>query len=263
MNYEAILLAALVVGAAGLIIGLLLGVAGEKFKVIIDEKEQKVRELLPGNNCGGCGYAGCDALAKAIAKKEAPVNACPVAGPDKAALISQVMGVESEEQEKKVAFVKCKGTCDQTRIKYNYYGTEDCKKMVVLPSGSYKECEYGCLGFGSCVNVCEFNAIHIEKGVAVVDKEACVACGKCVKECPKNLIELVPYKAGHLVQCSSKNKGKEVKVACDAGCIGCMLCVRTCKFDAITVVDNIAKIDYDKCTNCGACAAKCPVKVIL
>lgn len=263
MSMEGIAVATLIVAATGLIIGLLLGLAGEKFKVEVDEKELQVRELLPGNNCGGCGFAGCDALAKAIAKGEASTNACPVAGPEKAKLISAVMGVEGEEQEKKVAFVKCAGTCDKTTIKYNYYGIADCKKMALIPGRGNKTCTYGCMGYGSCVKVCTFDAIHIENGIAVVDKEKCVACGKCVRECPNHLIELVPYKAEHLVKCNSKDKGNDVRVACEAGCIGCMVCVKNCEFDAISVVDNIAYIDYNKCTNCGKCAEKCPVKVIV
>ncbi|WP_455714607.1 RnfABCDGE type electron transport complex subunit B [Anaerosporobacter sp.] len=263
MSIEGIIVATLIVSITGLVIGLLLGLAGEKFKVEVDEKELKVRELLPGNNCGGCGFAGCDALAKAIATGEAKSNACPVAGSEKAKLISEIMGVEAEEKEKQVAFVKCAGTCDKTNRKYNYYGIRDCKKVALIPGKGDKLCSYGCMGYGSCVNACAFDAIHIVNGIAVVDKEKCVACGKCIEECPNNLIELVPYKAKHLVRCNSKDKGKDVKLACEAGCIGCMICKKNCKDEAISVVDNIAYIDYNKCTNCGQCAEKCPVKVIV
>ncbi|WP_310601902.1 RnfABCDGE type electron transport complex subunit B [Anaerosporobacter sp.] len=263
MSIGGIIIAALVVSVTGLVIGLLLGLAGEKFEVEVDEKELQVRELLPGNNCGGCGFAGCDALAKAIAAGEAPVNACPVAGSEKAELISAVMGVENETKEKQVAFVKCAGTCDKTRVKYNYYGISDCKKMALIPGRGDKVCSFGCMGYGSCVKACMFDAMKIENGIAVVDKEKCVACGACVKECPNNLIEIVPYKAEHFVRCSSKDKGKEVKLACDTGCIGCMLCVKNCEANAISVVENIAHIDYNKCTNCGKCVEKCPVKAII
>lgn len=263
MSIQGIMVATLIVGVTGLVIGLLLGLAGEKFKVEVDEKELQIRDLLPGNNCGGCGFAGCDALAKAIAAGEAPTNACPVAGAEKANLISTVMGTESEEKEKQVAFVKCSGTCDKTDVKYNYYGITDCKKAALIPGKGNKMCSYGCMGYGSCIKACVFDAIHIINGIAVVDKEKCVACGKCVKECPNNLIEFVPYKAEYKVSCNSHDKGKEVKLACKAGCIGCMLCVRNCEDNAISVVDNIACIDYNKCTNCGKCAEKCPVKVIM
>jgi len=263
MSISAILTATVVVGVTGLLIGLVLGIANKKFEVEVDEKEVAVRAYLPGNNCGGCGFAGCDALAAAIAKGTAPVNACPVGGAPVAEQISAVMGVSSGAAEKKVAFVKCAGTCDKTERKYHYYGIPDCKEAVMAPGKGEKKCDYGCLGYGSCVKACQFDAIHVVNGVAVVDKEKCVACGKCVAACPKQLIELVPYRMKHLVQCNSREKGKAVKEACSAGCIGCTLCTKQCDSRAITVTQNIAHIDYEKCTNCGKCAEKCPVKIIL
>lgn len=263
MSLTSVLIAAAIVGITGMIIGLLLGFAAEKFKVEVDEKEVAIRELLPGNNCGGCGYAGCDGLAKAISQGLAPVNACPVAGEKTAEAIADLMGVENASLEKEVAFVKCAGTCEKTHVKYNYYGIKDCKKMAAVPGQNDKMCSYGCMGFGSCVKVCPFDAIHIINGIAKVDKEKCKACSLCVAECPSHLIELVPYSATQLVQCSSKDKGKDVKAACSIGCIGCMLCVKVCEDDAIHVVENIAYIDQSKCSHCGKCAVKCPTKVIL
>ena len=257
-----IIIATSVLGGTALIIGIMLGIAGEKLQVEVDEKELKVRELLPGNNCGGCGYPGCDGLASAIAKGEAEVNSCPVGGTNVANKISEVMGVVLEEKEKKVAFVRCGGTCDKSKKKYNYYGIQDCRKAVIAPGGGDKACSYGCLGYGSCVNECLFDAIHIVDGIAVVDKEKCVACGKCVNTCPNNLIELIPDIAEYRVQCVSNDKGKDIKKVCEAGCIGCTLCTRVCETGAITVENNLAKIDYNKCVNCGKCADKCPVNII-
>ena len=257
-----IIIAAAVVGILGILIGIFLGIASEKFKVEVDEKEILVRNELPGNNCGGCGYAGCDALTKAIAAGQAEVGACPVGGASTAEKIGAIMGVAGGTTEKKVAFVKCTGTCDKTKVQYNYYGVDDCKKVSVVPGAGEKACTYGCMGYGSCVKACAFDAIHVVDGVAVVDKEKCVACGKCVSSCPNHLIELVPYKAEHLVQCSSHDKGKDVKSVCESGCIGCTLCTKQCEFDAIHMENNLAVIDYEKCTNCGKCAEKCPVKVI-
>jgi Na+-translocating ferredoxin:NAD+ oxidoreductase RNF subunit RnfB len=257
-----IIIAAAVVGAVGLVIGVLLGVASEKFKVEVDEKEILVRNELPGNNCGGCGYPGCDGLAKAIAAGEAAVDACPVGGAPVGAKIAAIMGVEAGGAEKQVAFVKCKGTCDKTNMQYRYYGIDDCRKVSVVPGAGEKACAYGCMGYGTCVKACQFDAIHIVDGVAVVDKEKCVACGKCVAACPNHLIELVPYKAEHLVQCSSHDKGKDVKAKCENGCIGCTLCTKQCEVGAIHMENNLAVIDYSLCTNCGKCAAKCPAKVI-
>lgn len=263
MNITIVLMAAAVVGIVGLIIGVLLGVASEKFKVEVDEKEIMVRNELPGNNCGGCGYPGCDGLAKAISEGKADVGACPVGGSPVAEKIAAIMGVQSGGSEKKVAFVKCKDSCDKTKLQYNYFGIDDCKKVAVIPGKGEKACIYGCMGYGSCVKACEFDAMHVVDGVAIVDKERCVACGKCVEACPNALVEMVPYNAKHLVQCSSHDKGKDVKAKCEAGCIGCTLCIKQCEFDAIRMDNNVAVIDYSKCTNCGKCALKCPAKVIL
>lgn len=263
MNGMAIITAAAVISIIGLLVGLLLGVAAKAFAVEVDEKEILVREQLPGNNCGGCGYAGCDALAKAIAQGEASVDACPVGGDPVGKAIAKIMGVTAGDKEREVAFVKCAGTCDKAEIKYNYYGIYDCKKLALIPGNGDKACSYGCMGYGSCVRACPFDAIHIVNGVAKVDKEKCKACGKCIAECPKHIIELVPYKAKHVVQCSSQDKGKAVKDVCSTGCIGCGLCVKQCEFDAISVENNIAHIDQSKCTGCGKCAEKCPSHVIV
>lgn len=257
-----IIIAAAVVGGVGILIGIFLGVSAEKFKVEVDEKEIKVREALPGNNCGGCGFAGCDALAKAIAAGEAKVNACPVGGEPVAVAIAAILGVEAEEGQRLTAYVKCSGTCDKTKEMYTYSGVETCEAMMYMQNTGKKVCTFGCMGYGSCVKACEFDAIHIVDGIAVVDEEKCKACGKCVATCPKHLIELVPYKAPVKVACNSNDKGAVVKKGCETGCIGCMLCTKQCETGAITVTNNLAHIDYDKCTGCGKCAEKCPVKVI-
>lgn len=263
MSVSGIITAAAVISIIGLLVGLLLGVAAKAFAVEVDEKEILVREQLPGNNCGGCGYAGCDALAKAIAQGEASVDACPVGGDPVGKAIAKIMGVTAGEKEREVAFVKCAGTCDKTTTKYNYYGVYDCKKLALIPGNGDKSCSYGCMGYGSCVRACPFDAIHVINGIAKVDKEKCKACGKCIAECPKHLIELVPYKAEHMVQCSSKDKGITVKEVCSAGCIGCGICAKQCESGAITVENNVAHIDQSKCTGCGKCAQKCPAHVIM
>lgn len=255
--------AAAVVGVCGLLVGLLLGLASKLFHVKVDERELFIRDLLPGNNCGGCGFAGCDALAKAIAGGSAAVNACPVAGSEIHTKIGELMGKVAEGKAKrKVAYVKCSGTCDKAGIKYEYDGLADCNKASVVPGGGDKACSYGCLGYGSCVKACKFDAIHVVNGIAVVDRKKCVACGKCVEACPKNLIELVPEETSYRVQCNSKDKGKEVRAVCAVGCIGCMICVKQCEFDAVHVENNLAYIDPEKCTGCGKCAEKCPQKII-
>lgn len=263
MNIEAIIMATIVVAAVGLFIGIFLGVAGKKFEIEVDEREVAVREALPGNNCGGCGFPGCDGLAAAIAKGEAPVNGCPVGGEAVGKIIAGIMGQEVVESARKTAFVKCAGTCEKAKENYIYTGVEDCEMASFVPGGGPKACEYGCLGFGSCVKVCPFDAIHIVNGIAEVDKEKCKACGKCVAKCPRHLIEFVPYEQKIFVACNSHAKGKAVTSACESGCIGCKKCEKTCPAQAITVTDFCAHIDYEKCTNCGACKEVCPRQIIL
>ena len=257
----AVLIAAAVVGGMGLLIGVLLGTADKYLSVATDELTEKIREVLPGNNCGGCGYAGCDALAEAIAKGEASPTACPVGGQAVAALVCELTGKKAEFTRMS-AYVRCAGTCEKTRHIYEYFGDEDCRRVTMVPGRGTKACAYGCLGFGSCVKVCEYDAIHIVEGVAVVDKEKCTACGKCVDACPQNIIEMVPYDAEYMVTCLSQERGKSVKDMCEAGCIGFGLCARECTTGAITMKNNIAHIDQNDCTNCGWCLEKCPTKVI-
>ena len=263
MSVTGIVTATVVVGAVGLLIGLFLGIAAIKFKVEVDEREEAVLGVLPGNNCGGCGYAGCSGLAAAIAKGEAPVNACPVGGEPVGSKVAESMGVEAGNSVKQVAYVKCQGTCDRAKTEYEYHGVEDCRVMGFVPGGGPKSCNSGCLGFGSCVKECPFDAIHVIAGVAVVDKEQCKACGKCVVVCPNNLIELVPYDAPYAVACSSADKGPTAMKACDTACIGCGICVKNCPSGAIAVENFHAHIDQDKCTGCGICLEKCPKKAIV
>ena len=263
MNISAIVTAVVVVGGVGLFLGIFLGIASIVFKVAVDEKEEAVLGVLPGNNCGGCGYPGCSGLAAAIAKGEAPVNACPVGGEPVGKKIAAIMGVEAGESVRMTAFVKCAGDCDKTTKIYEYTGVEDCGVVRYVPDGGAKSCNYGCLGYGNCVSACPFDAIHIVNGIAKVDKEKCKACGKCVAACPKQLIELIPYDAKAVVACSSKDKWPVTMKACQTGCIGCSLCVKVCPSEAVTVTDFHAHIDQSKCTGCGACKEKCPKKAIV
>ncbi len=263
MSITGIMIAAAIVGGTGLFIGLFLGIAGKKLAVEVDPREEAIIGVLPGNNCGGCGYAGCSGLASAIVEGKAELSACPVGGSDVTAKIASIMGQEAEAGTPMTAFVRCGGTCEKAKVDYKYYGIEDCIMMDFVQNGGAKSCNYGCLGFGTCVKACPFDAIHIVDGIAVVDKEACKACSKCIAVCPKHLIELVPKNQVSLVLCSSKDKGKDVMTACTGGCIGCKMCERVCEEGAIKVENNIPMIDYTKCTNCGKCADKCPKKCIV
>ncbi|MGC2872913.1 RnfABCDGE type electron transport complex subunit B [Ihubacter sp. mB4P-1] len=262
MNMNEIIIAVVSLCVISAIIGIALSMAEKIFHVEVNEQEVAVREALPGSNCGGCGYAGCDALAKAIAEGSAPVTACPVGGKLVAEEIAKIMGQEVGEMERKVAYVRCSGTSDMKQVDYQYIGIESCAYAAKMPGSSPYACKYGCLGYGSCAKVCPERAIRIIDKKAVVDEELCIACGKCIKACPHDLIELVPAASTHRVQCISLAKGKEVMNACKAGCIGCGLCAKNCPSDAIVMEDNIAKIDYSKCVHCGVCAEKCPRKII-
>lgn len=263
MSVTGIIAAAAVVGFVGIFVGLFLGVAGLKFKVEVDEREEAVLAVLPGNNCGGCGYAGCSGLAAAIAKGEADVDACPVGGAPVGSRIAAIMGVEAAGTVRQVAFVHCQGDCEKAGVDYDYSGVEECRVMAFVPGGGPKSCDSGCMGYGSCVKVCPFDAIHVENGVAVVDREKCKACGKCVEVCPKHLISLIPYQASTEVACKSKDKGPVTMKACTVGCIGCGICVKNCPAQAVTVTEFHAQIDQEKCTGCGVCAEKCPKKAIV
>lgn len=257
-----IIMSIVIVGAAGCLVGFLLVFASEKFKVEVDPREEEILGVLPGNNCGGCGYPGCSGLAHAICQGQAPVNQCPVGGAPVGAKVAAIMGVDAGETVKKMAYVRCAGDCDAAKVNYNYSGMESCRAMAFVPGGGPKACKYGCLGCGDCVAACQFDAIHIVNGIALVDKDACKACGKCVDACPRHIIELIPYEAKEVVTCMSKDKGKDVMGVCSVGCIACHLCEKTCQHDAVHVTDNIAYIDQDKCVGCGECADKCPKKII-
>jgi len=256
-----ILSTTLVIAAIGIIVGAGLVFMSRKFAVEVDEREVAVREKLPGNNCGACGYAGCDALAAAIASGNAPVNACPVGGAAAAEAIGDIMGTTAAAEERKVAFVACKGTCDVTKNQGNYIGIHDCR-AAVLAGLNVTDCNYGCLGFGSCAEVCPQQAITVKNGVAVVNRARCVSCGLCAKACPRGLISLIPESRIVRVQCSNRDKGPAVKKVCSAGCIGCGLCAKQCESEAIEFDGTLARVNPDKCTLCGKCAEKCPVKVI-
>ncbi len=252
--------ATLSLASMGLIFGVGLAYASKKFAVEKDEKEIKVLEVLPGANCGACGYPGCGGYAKAVAEGD-EINKCSVGGAKVVELISSIMGVEASSGPQMVAKVRCKGgTCAKDQFEYS--GIQTCAAENIV-FGGRKACKYGCLGGGDCVAVCEFDALKInEFGVAEVNPENCVACKKCIAECPKGLIEMVPKKQKTIVECMNVLKGPSVKQNCENACIACKMCERTCKFDAIHVINNVAVIDYEKCVDCTACARKCPTGAI-
>lgn len=258
---NSIVTAVVSLGGLGLVFGAGLAVASKAFAVEVDPKVEQVRAALPGANCGACGFPGCDGFANAVASGKAPVNGCPVGGAASAAKIAEVMGVAAGSADKKVARVICQGTKCNANEKFEYTGIQDCKAASLVSGGS-KSCSFGCLGLGTCVNACKFDAIEIVDGIARINPEKCTSCGKCIEVCPKSVIKMMPYEQKVVVDCNSKEFGKDVKVKCTIGCIGCQICVKACPFGAMEFENNLAKINYEKCTNCMICAEKCPTKAI-
>lgn len=252
-----------VLGGLGLVFGLVLAFASRVFAVDEDPRKELLMELMPGANCGACGFAGCSAYADAVIDGTTVVGACPVGGAELAGKMASIMGVTNVVTGvRQVAMVRCNGS-GQDRSRYNYEGIQDCLAASRVAAGGPLACRYGCLGYGSCTRVCDFGALRVENGAAVVDMEKCVGCLKCVSACPRNLITVVPYGSEVYLRCASRDQGVFTRSACEKGCIGCSLCVKACPSGAITVENNLASIDYSKCTACGACIEKCPQKLIL
>ena len=254
-----ILIAVIAVGAIGLVAGVILVLAGKFFAVPVDETQEKLRAALPGANCGGCGYSGCDGYASAV-KDGAPCNLCAPGGDDVMKALSAIMGVEAVSAEKKTAVVRCRGMLDVSPKRYVYDGVKTCKAASLL-SGGDSGCRFGCLGYGDCVSVCDQNAIRVIDGVARVDRSLCSGCGKCTRTCPRTLIELLPEGSATAL-CRNTDKGADTRKACKVGCIGCMKCEKICPEGAVKVTNFCAAVDYDKCTSCGLCVETCPLHVL-
>ncbi|MDL2298344.1 RnfABCDGE type electron transport complex subunit B [Synergistaceae bacterium OttesenSCG-928-D05] len=254
---------AIIMGGLGLIFGALLAYASKAFYVEVDPRQIQVRTVLPGANCGGCGYAGCDGYAEAVVAGEAPITSCAAGGSVLVERLSEILGVEASGDEPKVAFLKCQGSPEKTVKDSVYYGFADCRQAAVVPGKGPNACRFGCLGLGTCARVCVFGAMSIRDGLAVVDIEKCVGCGTCVAQCPREVLSLVPRKTKVQVACSSPLRGPDVKKACSVGCIGCTMCVRSCPVQAIEMKGALAEIHVEKCINCGVCVSKCPTKCII
>ncbi|MCM8778841.1 MAG: RnfABCDGE type electron transport complex subunit B [Candidatus Omnitrophica bacterium] len=252
----------LTLGILGLLFGIGLGLAFKVFKLEEDPRVGKILEFLPGANCGACGYAGCFGLAQAIAEGKALPSTCAPASIEERKKIAEIIGKELEEKTKLVATLICNGGCIAVD-KFIYQGINSCMAANLL-FGGQKTCPYGCLGFGDCVNVCPFGAMYMDEktNLPVIIEEKCTACGLCIKACPKNILTLRPIKNKVYVMCNSTDKGALVTKYCKNGCIGCFKCEKVCPSDAIHVKNNLAKVDYEKCTLCGECVKVCPTKVI-
>ncbi len=226
-----------------LVVSYILGWANQKFAVEIDPRVEAVLDALPGANCGGCGFLGCSDYAVAVVADGAPVDKCPVGGAACTAAVANIMGVEVGESLPFRPIVHC-GAKKQDRLKRaDYIGEQRCASANLV--AGIQGCTYGCLGFGDCTRACNYNAIHVVDGLAVVDYDACIGCGACAKVCPRNLITITPFRAERImaVTCANKDKGKDVMAVCRVGCIGCKACSRVS--DVITIQDNLSVIDYD------------------
>lgn len=258
-----ILYAVATLGGVGAILGIFLGAAAHFFAVASDPRVEAIREALPGANCGACGYAGCNKFAEAVVEGDAPVNGCIPGGSMTAEAIAAIMGQEAVAVNPMVAAVFCRGDRHRSRDFFLYDGISDCAYAQQYHGGS-KACPYGCLGLGNCVRACPFEAISMgPDGLPLVDEERCIGCGLCRDACPRAIIRLIPKgDRGHLVWCSSQDRGKRVSEVCDVGCTGCKACIKACPREAITMEGNLAVIDLEKCDDCGLCAEKCRFNAI-
>ena len=253
--------------AIGSVAAVVLFFVAQKFRVIEDPRIDVVEDLLPGANCGGCGLAGCRALAEAIVKKESLEGfSCPPGGSEVMQEIAEALGMEAGEQVPMIAVVRCNGSREFAPPKVRYEGAMTCAFAHSLFAGE-GGCPYGCLGCGDCVRACDFEAMYMDEktGLPVILDDKCVACQACVKECPRDIIEM--RKKGKkdrriFVSCINEEKGGVARKNCKVACIGCGKCVKECKFDAITLENNLAYIDYNKCTLCRKCPPVCPTNAI-
>ena len=246
------------------VLGVLLGLFKKIFAVAVDPKVAQIRDALSGGNCGGCGYAGCDAFAAAVAAGEAPVTGCVAGGPATAEKLSQIMGVSGGGAERKVAFLACRGSKECAGTKGEYTGLKTCR-AASLAVGGTKLCASGCVGYGDCAAACPFGALSMgDDGLPHVDYKKCTGCGKCAKVCPKHLFALVPAeRKGSVAACSCHSDNKpQIRKNCTAGCFKCGMCARKCPAQCIDVSSGIPQIDYAKCTSCGECVKACPDKVL-
>lgn len=249
----------------GAVFAFFLGIVSKLTYIAVDPKVEEVRDALPGANCGACGYPGCSGCAEAIAAGNAPVNACVIGGEKVTNKVAEIMGGQASFGQRYVASVKCQGDLDHADDIYEYSGgINDCR-IINQYHGGCKSCSYGCLGCGSCKAVCDFGAIKMIKGIAVINQEKCTSCMKCIKICPKHIIELVPYKAVAQVKCSNPEFGKDVKSACSIGCIGCGICARLAP-DEFKLQGRLAHATYHDgydIEKAKAAADKCPSKCII
>ena len=256
-----VLISIIAVGAVGLLCAIMLTIASKLMYVPVDERVSKIRDILPGANCGACGFAGCDGYAEGLVNDGAKTNLCTPGGDATSLGISEILGVAFEDVIEQVAVCHCSGSTEVAAKKMEYEGVRTCAAAKMHYSGE-GACPFGCMGFGDCAAVCPSDAICVEDGVARIDSRKCIGCGLCVETCPNNLIQMHDDTIKVVVLCSSHERGAAVRKLCKAGCIGCGKCAKECPEGAITMENNLAVINYEKCTGCGHCVESCPTKAI-
>jgi len=263
MNIGIIFNSVVTLSVLGILFGLGLGWASKKFSVKLDERLDNIYNKLAQANCGACGFSGCMAFAQSLLEGKVNPQACPVTDSSAIEEIAKILGVSLKKEVKKLAVLHCRGGKVNASDKFEYKGIKDCISAALLLGGQ-KACIYGCLGLGTCVQICPFGAIKMgEDNLPVIDEDKCTGCEKCAQVCPKGLFSIVPQNKLYLVACKSKDLGKEVIKNCKVGCIACRKCEKVCPTSAIKVIDNLAVIDYNLCNDCGACYEVCPTGVIL
>jgi electron transport complex protein RnfB len=260
MDIQAIISAVVVLTSIGAVSAIMLVIVDRFLSVPEDTLVVEITEILPGANCGACGYARCQDYALAVSKGE-EINLCVPGGDNASRLIAVATGKTAKDVVEKIAVVRCRGYSDISKRKMNYDGVKSCIAASAIFGGP-QECHQGCLGFGDCVAACKFDAMHIVDGVAYSDPDKCNGCGVCVQTCPKGIIDIVPLGNRSAVLCSNHEKGAIARKQCPNSCIACGLCEKTCNYDAIKVIDNLAQVDPEKCIGCGDCEAVCPTKAI-
>jgi Na+-translocating ferredoxin:NAD+ oxidoreductase RNF subunit RnfB len=262
-----IIFTVVILSSFGVLLAIILYFVAQKFKVFEDPRIDEIVEMLPGANCGGCGYAGCRAFAEALVKADDISDMlCPVGGSSVMGMAAERLGKTAVAKDALVAVVRCAGSCEVRQRTNMFEGAKSCAVMASTYSGD-TGCSFGCLGQGDCAVSCKFDAIHInpETLLPELDDEKCTSCGSCVKACPKFIIELRkkgPKNRRIYVSCVNKDKGGVAKKSCGAACTGCTKCQKVCAFEAITITANLSYIDHAKCRLCRKCVTECPTNAI-
>jgi len=263
-SVQNILVPGAIIGGIAALLGILIVIVSHFFHLPVNEKKEAILSALPGANCGGCGFAGCDGYAQYLADGASDTSRCAVGGAACAGELASILGVEAKYPEKQVVRLLCQGTTGPdgaTNPRYEYLGTKTCNAAHGLLGGP-GSCTYGCLGFGDCIAACAFHALSVRDGIIHVDTDECTACGQCVKVCPKNILQLLPVSAEVAVLCKNTWPGAQTRKNCTAGCIGCQKCMKVCPAGAISMTGGLAVVSQELCTHCGECVKVCPTHAV-